>query len=205
MSRGFRLRPALTLGLALLTLVGCRSKRPAEGPEELLFAVDTTLLGPAYAVGDLGFSVRPPRGWTPVPDSLLGEAAARIASGRPSRPWAAPHLLAAYRRSPEGALFLVTRFPRPVSDAERDTLGDLERDALAAATPPETLREAVFLHRGVYVRQFLATDRDRVLFRLLVTPPGAVTMRLDYVVPQGLYPHVVKAIESSIGSVDYRP
>ncbi len=207
-SPGFKLRiqPAVAAGLlALLALAGCRSNPGSEGPQELFFSVDTTLLGPALTDSGLGFSVRPPRDWTPVPDSLLAEAADRIAAAKPFRPWAAPRILAAYRRDPGGALFLVTRFARPVSDVERDTMGDREETALAAVAPPGALRETVYLHHGVHVRQFLVTDPDRVLFRLLLTPSGATPIRLDYLVPQGLYPHTVKTIESSIGSVDYRP
>lgn len=189
----------VALAVGVLAVGGCRDAEPP-GPPPMQFDVDPQRLGPVVTLPSDSLAFQPPVGWkavaTPaVPDSLA--AAAPAATGA-ERPGLEP--LHVFMDENTGSVLSVARLRLPGPgefDAQvRRYAADLN-DRFAG----DSLRQASFTNGDVHVVQFLVQPEGLVNFKLVLAGQADDLVQFDYVVPQTAYPSVVKALESSIGSI----
>jgi len=65
----------------------------------------------------------------------------------------------------------------------------------------EKLKRAEFLKDDLPVIQYMLNDKGKVNFKILISNKAKELIQFDYVTDFGIYPKEIKAIESSIGSI----
>jgi hypothetical protein len=197
----------LLAGLLLAAaLPGCeRSSPESEQPEQLGFAVADSLLGPEVVIEEAGKALRPPRAFRAVSDSLLqtlrtSELAA-LQDPQTSLGASASNveLVAAFLDSARHA-GLVVFVRRGFAAGDGESAAAYE-DALREGHANAEIRSGDYAVNDVYVRNFLVSDASLIKFLLLCFSEGHETMELVYFSSRSHYPELVRAFESSIGTV----
>ncbi len=187
------------LWLCLLCLLAaCRERTDVQ---TMHFDVDPARLGAAVEASDLGIRFQPPSGWAPL-------AAAEIDSVRRATALAheAVELTPRYvfLDSTSGSLLSVSTLrldPPAPFEAQVARYGEL----LAAPFPADSLRQGQYLKDGIHIAQFLLEPGGRVNFKLVFASTRADLLQFDYIATLAAYPGEIKAIESSIGSIQQLP
>ena len=89
-----------------------------------------------------------------------------------------------------------------IEEADRDSVIQRQRSGLELAFAGTRVNPGRFTYRGFLLDQFMAMDSQTVVLKLLVRRSKLVLYQLDYVVSSGNYREELRAIESSIGSID---
>lgn len=193
----------LAIFLLLMLTLGCSSSE--NGVEELGFDVDPTLLGDHVEDGSSGFAVYAPAGWPSVADSVFRQTAVAIEreGARPGDRFK-PTLLALFRHPGHGGHLAVMKYAEILNEADRDSVIRWQRSGLDRAFAGTPVRPAQFSYRGFLLDQFVGMDSQKVVFKLMVYRSKTGLYQLDYVIPRGSYKDELRAIESSVGSLDSR-
>jgi len=189
--------------VVVFALAGCGAGESSHKAEAMTFRVNPERLGARFADAGAGFTLGVPAGWDPLPESLLAAAMERLrASDQATGGDAEPALLALYREEPEGALLAVSTYAGEFAPASRDSLAMLHLRAMQKRHAGGQVADGRFVYRGYEVVQIRAVDDHAVAFKLFLSRPGRSLVQLDYVVPRGIYPRELEAVESSIGSLE---
>ncbi len=184
----------LLLGVVLLA--GCGAE-PRSDVQPMQFDVDPGRLGVAVEAADHGIRFQAPAGWEPLAASAIdsiGRAVALLGDVFDLRP------RYVFLDPSTGSLLSVATVSLPDSltfDEQIAHYGAL----LADQFPSDTLRQGQYLKDGIHIAQFLVHPPGRVTFKLLFESPFGTLLQFDYLVPAAQYPGQIKAIESSIGSI----
>jgi len=185
--------------ILFLLVVGCGDSEKQEPVDSLSFDVVDSLLEPAYAIVSANKSVRPPVDFKPVDDSLLSVLKKSMENNFGGTASVELHHL--FFDSARGAGMLISEIKD--IDLLTDTAGFLSRyrNTLHERYGSEKVREGEYAVGEVTVKNFLVTDSMHVRFQLICFSEGDNAIELDYFSPHAIYPDLVKAIESSIGSL----
>ncbi len=192
--------------LTCAALSGCdRSPPESEEVEELSFVVIDSLLGPELVIEEANKALRPPEGFRAVPDSLLtalrerGLAALQDQLAGPSRSTSDVELLSALLDSAHQAGLVVSVLRGIASDDEEyaESYEDVLRDVSGSAE----VCSGDYVVNDVHVRNFLVSDASLIRFHLLCFSEGDESLELVYFASRSSYPNLVRAFESSIGTV----
>ena len=184
----------LLLGVVLLA--GCGAE-PRSDVQPMQFDVDPSRLGAVVEAADHGIRFQAPTGWEPLAASAIDSIGRAVALAgdvfdlRPRYVFLDPST---------GSLLSVATIRLPDSltfDEQIAHYGAL----LADQFPSDTLRQGQYLKDGIHIAQFLVQSSGRVTFKLLFESPFGTLLQFDYLVPAAQYPGQIKAIESSIGSI----
>ena len=189
----------VALAVGAVAVGGCRDAEPP-GPPPMQFDVDPPRLGPVVALPSDSLAFQPPVGWkevaTPaVPDSVVEVAPAATGGGQPGL-----EPLHVFMDEDTGSVLSVARLRLPGSDAFDAQVRRYAAD-LSGRFADDSLRQASFTNDGLHVVQFLVQPAGLVNFKLVLEGQEDDLVQFDYVVPQAEYPSLVKAVESSIGSI----
>jgi len=191
--------------LTCAALSGCdRSPPESDEVEELGFVVVDSLLGPELVIEEANKALRPPEGFRAVPDSLLtalrkrGLAALQNQLASLSRSTSDVELRSALLDSAHRAGLVVSVLRGIASDEEyAESYEDVLRDASGDAE----VRSGDYVVNDVYVRNFLVSDASLIRFHLLCFSEGDESLELVYFASRSSYPSLVRAFESSIGTI----
>ena len=163
--------------------------------EPMHFNVDSSQVGASVEASKLGIVFRPPAGWRPMPAGDL-EMATRDVAGNPLG--VQPQYM--FTQPAIDALLMVATVGR----AEGQTLDEQVKrynELLNAELSGAIVKEDKYLKDGIVVVQLLTQSEDFVTFTLFFEASTDGLLQFDYIVPRASYPGQVKAIESSIGSI----
>lgn len=191
----------LHIVLLLALLISCgKSNEPPQQFEELSFEINEALLGPSFADSTLRFSFHPPIGWEQVPDTTMEKVQEELSDviGQENGIQVTP--IRFFINKEKGSSCTLSRVIG--LDLSRQAQGSLEEyeSLLRAKFPGASVKKGTFRIHEINVFQFLITDEQRVIFKLLCSDFQKQTFQVDYVVPRSVYRQQIKAIESSIGS-----
>ena len=191
----------LHITLTLFVLFNCGTDNEgSQGIERLSFAVNDSLLGPVFIDSTLGFSFHPPLGWEQVPDTTLHKAKEKLTDGIDPHSGLQVMPLQFFIDFQSGSSCCLSRLTGVhIENKSPDSLGEY-RSLLKAKFPEMNIEEGVFRVDDVSVYQFLITNNEKVIFKLLCANLSKHTFQVDYIVPRLVYIKQIKAIESSIGS-----
>ena len=68
--------------------------------------------------------------------------------------------------------------------------------------PKATVQRTIFMKGAFHVHQLMVGASDFVLVKLICDAPESPVFEVDYVVPRNVYEAKLRAIESSIGSIN---
>lgn len=200
------LAPIMAVCLTCAALSGCdRTPPQSQGPEELSFVVVDSLLGPELVIEEANKALRPPQGFRTVPDSLLaalreqGLAALQDQLASPFRSTCDVELVSAFLDSARraGLVVSVLRGVAPNDEEYAEAYEDVLHDVCENAD----VRSGDYVVNDVYVRNFLVSDASLIRFQLLCFSEGDDALELVYFASRSSYRNLVRAFESSIGTV----
>lgn len=196
--------PAITFALALV-ITCSRGNEPRQHIETLSFEVDESLLGPSFLDSTLGFAFHPPIGWEQVPDTTMEEAKERLLATMGQRDSIQVMPIQFFINLQNGSSCSLSRLTGlDLSDQVLGSLGEYQ-SLLKTKFSSMKIKEGAFRIDDINVFQFLITDGERIIFKLLCYGPQKRAFQIDYVVPHSVYRQQIKAIESSIGSFQGLP
>lgn len=187
---------------SIFVLVSCGRNKVPEEFEELSFAVNDSLLGPAFTDSTLGFTFHPPVSWEHISDTIMAEA---------------QHRLADVILSGDSIQIVPRRFFIDLQNGSACCLSQvrglasgndgliLYKSQLKTKFSGASINEGAFRIGGLYIFQYIITDPQRVILKLLCGGPQTQTFQVDYILPRSIYLQHIKAIESSIGSFQILP
>lgn len=161
------------------------------------FNVVPEKLGVPVVAEDLGIRFQPPAGWEPLSSAAFDSVSHVLDRSDEALRLHPRHIFLDPRN---GSLCSVTTVAFADSlgfDAMIARYGALIADRYQG----DSLRQGLFYKDNIRMVQYLLQPQDRVAFKLLFETPVGGVIQFDYIVPKLFYAGEVKAIESSIGSI----
>ncbi len=195
-----RFFPTSTVQGAALWLLGlCLLAACGEHPDvqTMHFNIDPDELSAAVEAPELGIRFQPPSGWAPLSAADV-DSVRRVVGLSHEAFELTPRYV--FLDAATGSLLSVStlRLDPPASfEAQVARYGAL----LAAQFPADSLRQGQYLKDGIHIAQFLLAPEGRVNFKLVFASPRTDWVQFDYIASQASYPGEIRAIESSIGSI----
>ena len=179
--------------LLLVTLLAACGGEARPDLQPMAFTIDPSQVEAPVEAAALGIRFQPPAGWMPLAGAAL-DSINQVLSGE------------ALGRQPQYV------FSHPANGsvlrvATVDGASTLSEQAvrhgevLAARHPGAPIQQDQYLKDGIHVAQFLVQSGGDVTFTLFFASSTQRLLQFDYIVPQASYPGQIKAIESSIGSI----
>ena len=190
----------LLCGIIIGSLVGCDSPNSQKRTyETLVFNVDQTRLEPAITDTTLKIKLSAPKGWKAIDDAMLARVidglGDKLAQGLQMMPrWV-------FMNEDSRAMCVVSRLEGGTVPLDETLLQTLET-AYRTQFPRATVQRATFMKGAFRVHQLMVGTSDFVLVKLVCNAPENPVFEVDYVVPRNVYETELRAIESSIGSIN---
>ena len=190
----------LLCGITICSLTGCNpSNSQKHTYEALVFTVDRTRLEPAVIDTMLNIKVSAPKGWKAIDDVMLmrviDELGDKLAQGLlqivPRR---------VFVNEGSRAMCVVSRLEGKVVPDE--TLLKTLETAYRSQFPKATILTTIFMKDAFCVYQIMIGASDFVLIKLICNASENPVFEVDYVVPREVYETELRAIESSISSIN---
>ena len=202
MNNRSRFLQVLLCGVMISGFVGCDppDAKKQETYETLVFKVDETRLEPIVVDTTLRIKIAAPKGWKKIDDSMLSEIV---------NTWDIQQISKELRIIPRWIFFnesslsmcIVSRLER-VSIAPDETFLKTLATAYQNQFPKATVQQTVFMKDAFRIHQLMVIAPDFVLIKLICDAPETLVFEVDYRVPKDIYQTELRAIESSIGSIN---
>ena len=191
----------LLCGIIIVGLVGCdppNSQRHTY--ETLIFNVDRTRLEPAITDATLKIEISAPKGWKAIDYAMLGQVIDRLGNQLTQGLQMVPRWVFVNERS--RAMCVVSRLEGVMVTPDEALLKTLET-AYRTQFPKATVQRTIFMKGAFRVHQLMVGTSDFVLIKLVCDAPENPVFEVNYVVPRDVYEAELRAIESSIGSINF--
>ena len=190
----------LLCGIIIGSLVGCDPPNSQKHTyETLVFNVDQTYLEPAITDTTLKLEISAPKGWKAIDDAML----AGVIDGLGDKLAQGLQMVPRWVFMSEGsrAMCVVSGLEGGTVPLDETLLQTLET-AYRTQFPKATVQRAIFMKDAFRVHQLMVGTSDFVLVKLVCDAPENPVFEVDYVVPRDVYETELRAIESSIGSIN---
>lgn len=190
----------LLYGIIISGSVGCDSPNVKESSyETLTFKVDKTRLEPAVEDTTLRIKVAPPKNWKKVDDSMRTQVINELDTQPTPELQIVPRWI--FLNESSQAMCVVSEL-NGVEIAPDETLLKTLTTAYQNQFPNATVHGAVFMKDAFRIHQLLVIAADFVRIKLICDAPETLVFEVHYRVPRDVYQTELRAIESSIGSIN---
>ena len=190
----------LLCGIIIGSLVGCDPPNSQKRTyETLVFNVDQTRLEPAITDTTLKIEISAPKGWKAIDDAMLMEVIDRLGDKLTQGLQMMPRWV--FMNEDSRAMCVVSRLESGKVPLNETLLQTLET-AYRTQFPKATVQRAIFMKDAFRVYQLMVGASDFVLIKLMCNASENPVFEVDYVVPRDVYETELRAIESSIGSIN---
>ncbi len=180
--------------------VGCDSPNTQKQPyENLVFKVDKTRLEPAVEDTTLRIKIAAPKNWKKIDDPMLAQVINELDTQPTPELQIVPRWIFLDKSSQ--AMCIVSKL-NGVEIAPDETLLKTLTTAYQNQFPNATVRQAVFMKDAFRIHQLMVIAADFVRIKLICDAPETLVFEVDYRVPRDVYQTELRAIESSIGSIN---
>ena len=187
----------LWCGIVLWGLIGCDNPNPSD--ESLVFHVDKTRLEPAITDSMLKIEIAAPKGWKVIDDATLAQVIDRLGDTLTQGLQMTPRWV--FVNEATRAMCVVSRLEGVKATSDETLLQTLE-SAYRSQFPMGKVQRATFRKDAFRVHQLMVVASNFVLIKLICDAPEPPVFEVDYVVPSDVYQQELRAIESSIGSLN---
>ena len=197
---GLEFLQLLWCGITIGSLAGCDPPNSQKRTyETLVFNVDRTRLEPAITDTTLKMEISVPKGWKAIDDAML----VQVIDGLGDMLTLGVQMVPRWVFLNEGsrAMCVVSRLKGGEVLLDETLLKTLET-TYRAQFPKATVQRAIFMRGAFCVHQLMVGTSDFVLVKLVCNAPENPVFEVDYVVPRDVYETELRAIESSIGSIN---
>ena len=190
----------LLCGIIIGSLIGCDPPNSQKRTyETLVFNVDQTRLEPAITDTTLKIEMSAPKGWKAIDDAMLMEVIDRLGDKLTQGLQMMPRWV--FMNEDSRAMCVVSRLESGKVPLNETLLQTLET-AYRTQFPKATVQRAIFMKDAFRVYQLMVGASDFVLIKLMCNASENPVFEVDYVVPRDVYETELRAIESSIGSIN---
>ena len=180
--------------------VGCDSPNIRKQPyETLVFNVDETRLEPAVEDATLRIKIAPPKNWKKIDGSMLTQVINELDTQPTPELQIVPRWI--FLDESSQAMCIVSKL-NGVEIAPDETLLKTLTTAYQNQFPNATVQGAVFMKDVFRIHQLMVIAADFVRIKLICDAPETLVFEVDYRVPRDVYQTELRAIESSIGSIN---
>ena len=181
--------------------VGCDSPdTQKQAYETLVFKVDETLLEPPVMDATLRIEVAAPKNWKKIDDSMLAQVVNKLdIQPTPQDLQITPRWI--FLNETSRAMCIVSRL-NGVEIAPDETLLKNLETTYRNQFPKATVQGTVFMKNAFRIHQLMVIATDFVRIKLICDAPETLVFAVDYRVPRDVYQMELRAIESSIGSIN---
>ena len=184
----------------ICSFVGCDSPDAQKQPyETLVFKVDETRLEPAVTDTTLRIKIAAPKNWKKIDDSMLAQVANKVDSQLMPGLQMVPRWI--FLNESSRAMCVVSKL-NGLDIASDETLLKTLSTAYRNQFPNATVQQTIFMKDAFRIHQLMVIAADFVLIKLVCDAPEALVFEVDYRVPKDVYQTELRAIESSIGSIN---
>lgn len=191
----------LLYGIMSSGLVGCDSPNTQKQPyETLVFKGDETRLEPTIRDTTLRIKIAAPKNWKKIDEAMLAQVTNTL---NPQLTTRELQLVPRWIFLNEGsrAMCVVSGFSGVDIAPDEALLKTLET-AYRSKFPNATVQRAIFMKDAFRIHQLMVIATDFVLIKLICDAPESLVFEVDYLLPRDVYRTELRAIESSIGSIN---
>lgn len=186
--------------IVISSFVGCDSPNAKKQPyETLVFEVDETLLEPALTDTLLKITIASPKNWKKIDDTMFVQVVNKLDSQLTEDIKLVPRWI--FLNEGSRAMCVVSKLDG-VGIAPNETLLKTLTTAYRERFPNTTVEQTIFMKDAFRIHQVMVVAADFVLIKLICDAPEVLVFEVDYHIPKDVYQVEVKAIESSIGSIN---
>ena len=190
----------LLCSLVISGFVGCDAPNTRKHAyETLTFQVDETRLEPAIADTTLSIKIAAPKHWKKIDEAMLAQVIKALDTHPIPELQPVPRWI--FLNAASRAMCIVSTFNN-VNVAPDATLLKTLTIAYQNQFPNATVQSAIFMKDAFRIHQLMVSAADFVHIKLICDAPETLVFEVDYRVPRDVYPTELRAIESSIGSID---
>ena len=184
--------------LVLIFLFLSCSKKSPETYKPLLFNVDSLFLDSQYFDDEFHFAFNPPKDWKPVSEELFKKIQNNIFLNSDSTIFKImPKKI--FMDSQKAAFCIISKFENVASS---ESLKNKYINLLKEKFQKDKISLAKFEYHTFKFDQLLIMNKERIIIKLIITMENNKMLILDYIIPAELYQENLRAIESSIGSLN---
>jgi hypothetical protein len=200
------MRLIFLLIIPVIILIGCGDTAD-EQPEEIKdfgemeFEIHEKLLGTTVIDSALGISFKAPAGWTALPEDMEKEVFAGIDSIAAGETGIEQKPVYIFSDSLNYGMLFVTAIRFPNAITEKEAVEKYEAFIADRFTKDER-QEALYRKGALNVHQYLITREDLITYKLMFPNNQGYLLQFDYTVIRDNLPFAIKAIESSIGTIE---
>ena len=190
----------LLFSIIISCFVGCDSPHVKKQPyETLVFKVDENRLEPMVTDPTLRIEMAPPKNWKKIDDSMLTQVISNSDTQLIQGLQIVPRWI--FLNEGSQAICVVSKLDG-VEIAPDETLLKTLTTAYRDRFPNASVQQAIFIKDAFRVHQLMVIAADFVLIKLICDAPETLIFEVDYRVPRDVYQTELRAIESSIGSIN---
>ncbi len=191
----------LLCGIIISGFAGCDSPNARKQPyETLVFKVDETRLEPIVTDTTLRIKIAAPKDWKKIDDSMLAQVVNKVEpQPTPQELQIVPRWI--FLNESSQSMCIVSRLDG-VNIAPDETLLNNLKTAYENQFPNATVQQAIFMKDAFRIHQLMVIAADFVRIKLICDAPETLVFEVDYRVPRNVYETELRAIESSIGSIN---
>ena len=182
------------------SFVGCDSPNAKKQPyEKLVFEVDETRLEPILTDTVLKITIAAPKNWKKIDDSMLAQVVKELDTQLTPGLQLVPRWI--FLNEGSRAMCVVSKLDG-VDIAPDENLLKTLTTAYQNQFPNASVKQTIFMKDAFRVHQLMVIATDFVLIKLICDAPETLVFEVDYRIPRDVYQIELKAIESSIGSIN---
>lgn len=190
----------LLCAIIICKFVGCDSPNKKKHPYETLeFNVDETQLEPVIKDTELNITIAAPKNWKKIDDSMFAQVITRLDIQLTEDIKLVPRWI--FLNESSRAMSVVSKL-EGVEIAPDETLLSNIITAYRSQFPNATVKPAMFMKDALRIHQVMVIGSDFVLIKLICDAPETSVFEVDYHISKDVYRTELKAIESSIGSIN---
>ena len=180
--------------------VGCDSPNTKkQAYETLVFKVDETLLEPPVMDATLRLKIAAPKDWKKIDDSMLAQVTNKLDLQITQGIQMVPRWI--FLNEGSRAMCVVSKL-NGVEIAPDEALLKTLETAYRSQFPKATVQQTIFMKDAFRIHQLMVIAADFVLIKLICDAPETLIFEVDYHIPKDVYQTELRAIESSIGSIN---
>ena len=190
----------LLCGIIISSFIGCDSPNPQKQPyETFVFNVDETQIEPPVVDTTLGIKIAAPKNWKKINDSVLAQVTNKLDTQLIHGIQMVPRWI--FLDEGSQAMCVVSEL-NGVEIAPDETLLKTLTIAYQNQFPKATVQQAIFMKDVFRIHQLMVITANFVRIKLICDTPETLVFAVDYHIPKDVYRTKLRAIESSIGSIN---
>lgn len=189
--------------LIIFSLPGCQNqKEPETGLRQIQFNVDSNLLSQEVIDSSSKFLFMPPKEWKLINKKLFKDVLDKnnLQLKQEEKILIAP--LYIFMDDSMNCLLNISRIQlKEENKSQTKSTIAIYEEELLRKFGKEKLKRAEYLKGNLAITQYLINENNEVNFKIIFFDENKNLVQFDYVTSLDVYPKEIKAIESSIGSI----